>query len=334
MVSYSMAKKEIKVFIVIPTIRNLNFLENWGKAFSNCHLIIVEDRDKKTIKIPNLKAASVLYFNHQDIEKDLGKNSWIISRKNAGVRCFGFWKAYQMGADIIITIDDDCYPTESGFVEKHLDNLNFKLSTDWATTYPNPKWMYTRGIPYLVRNRLPTAISHGLWSGAIDLDAKTEIKLPRLLFLKPYPAIRQIIPRGYFFPMCSMNLAFKRKITPVMFFPMMGQKPDGRPWPYDRYDDIWAGLFSKKIMDHLGLGIVNGSPFIDHKKESKPKKNYQKELAGMKMNEILWKRVSEVKLTKTTPKTCYLELASKIKFPQNSYFQELKKAMVIWANLF
>jgi hypothetical protein len=119
-----------------------------------------------------------------------------------------------------------------------------------------------------------------------------------------------------------------------MFFPMMGQKPDGSNWPYNRYDDIWAGLFSKKIMDHLNLGVINGSPFVEHRKASKVKDNYQKEIKGMKINEILWKRVSEVKLTKNTPKSCYIELANKISFPKEKYFEKLREAMIIWANLF
>lgn len=322
------------IFVVIPTIRNLGFLKEWKNEFVNCHLVVVEDNGEKTINSNNLKFASVSHFCHANIEKDFGKNSWIFSRKNAGIRSYGFWKAYQLGAEVIITLDDDCYPAEKDFVEKHLANLKLRMPVGWQTTYPNPKWMYTRGFPYGVRDKFPIMLSHSLWSGAIDLDAKTETKLKKLLNERPYPPIRQIIPFGYFYPMCTMNLAFKREITLLMFFPMMGQRPDGAKWLYNRYDDIWAGLFSKKIMDHLKFGVVNGSPFIEHRKASKPKDNYQKELAGMKINEILWKRVNEVKLTKDTPKTCYLELAEKIKFPNNKYFQQLKKAMIIWANLF
>lgn len=329
-----MKNKVSKVFLVIPTIRDLKFLKSWGNNFGKCHLIIVEDRPKPKIKTKNLKVKSVHHFSWQDIDKDLGKDNWIISRKNAGIRNYGFWKANQMGADVIITLDDDCYPAENNFVEKHLDNLNFKTAEDWFPTYPDPEWIYTRGFPYSVRNGLPVVVSHGLWSGALDLDAKVESKLPKLLNKKPYPPIRQIIPFNYFYPMCSMNLAFKKEITPLMFFPMMGSDPQGNGWKYNRYDDIWAGIFSKKIMDHLGMGVINGSPFVEHKKASKPSTNLKKELAGLKINEILWERVKKVKLTRNTPKDCYVELAKEIRFPKKSYFQKLRKAMIIWANLF
>jgi reversibly glycosylated polypeptide/UDP-arabinopyranose mutase len=39
--------------IVIPTIRNLDFLEQWRPFFQPYHLIIVQDGDPtKTIKVP------------------------------------------------------------------------------------------------------------------------------------------------------------------------------------------------------------------------------------------------------------------------------------------
>ncbi len=323
-----------KVFLVIPTIRNLKFLESWGNSFNKCHLIIVEDRPKPEIEPKNLKARAVHHFCWQDINKDLGKNSWIISRKNAGIRGYGFWKAYQMGADVIVTLDDDCYPAEDNFIEKHLDNLNFKKAEGWFPVYPDPNWMCTRGFPYSVRNKLPAMVSHGLWSGALDLDAKVEVKLPKLLNKGVYPPIRQVIPSGYFYPMSSMNLAFKNEVTPLMFFPMMGLDPQGNSWEYNRYDDIWAGIFSKRILDHLGMSVVNGSPFVEHRKASKPVSNLKKESAGMKVNELLWKRVKKVKLTKNTPKECYIELAKKVKFPKSKYFERLREAMIIWANLF
>lgn len=329
-----MTKKETTIFVVIPTIRDLNFLKSWGKEFSKCHLIVVEDRDDSRIKIPNKNFLSITHYSRKDIDKDLGINSWIISRHNAGIRCYGFWKAYKKGADVIITIDDDCYQTTDSFVKGHLDNLRYKTPYRWTTTYPDPKWAHTRGIPYKVRNKGLVSISHGLWSGALDLDGRTESKLPHLLNEDKYPSIRQIVPLGYFYPMCSMNLAFTRKVVPLMFFPMMGEDPTGNAWPYNRYDDIWAGIFSKKIMDHLGLGVINGSPFINHKKASKPKENHKKEVSGMKMNERLWHLVDAVKLTKDNPKDCYIELAKKIKFPNSNYFKNLKKAMIIWSDLF
>lgn len=323
------------IFLVIPTVRTLDFLSEWKDEFKNCSLIIVEDHDEQSISLPAAdQFKEIFYYNHQHIEKDLGKDAWIISYGNAAIRSYGYYKAWQKGAKYIITLDDDCYPAESDFVQKHIDNLQFKAATNWIASYPSTKWNYTRGFPYQLRDQEQTAVSHGLWGGALDLDGQTEIKLKKLLTEKPYPSIRQVIPNGYYYPLCGMNLAFLAEATPVMFFPMMGLKQNGESWGFNRFDDIWAGVLSKKVLDHLHYATVNGSPFIDHRKASNPGSNFEKEKTGIKVNEDFWKWVDVVKLTKSTLKECYIELAEKAEFPDDPYFNSLRKAMIIWAELF
>jgi hypothetical protein len=73
---------------------------------------------------------------------------------------------------------------------------------------------------------------------------------------------------------------------------------------------------------------------VEHRKASDPGSNYQKEKSGLKINEHFWRWVDAVRLTKKTPKDCYIELAKKAKFPNTSYFNKLRQAMIIWANLF
>ncbi|OGY18913.1 MAG: hypothetical protein A2900_01255 [Candidatus Chisholmbacteria bacterium RIFCSPLOWO2_01_FULL_50_28] len=323
----------LSIFLVIPTIRSLDFLKEWDVEFKDCQIVIVEDHEKKEISIPSIPSQTIHHFSWTDIENDFGEKGWIFPRKNAGIRSYGFWKAFEMGADVIVTMDDDCYPTGTDFVQTHLENLSFKAPGDWFPTYPDPKFMFTRGFPYKMRNQMPVVVSHGLWSGVVDLDAKTLVKFPKLN-LPPYPPIRQFVPQRFYFPMCSMNLAFKRKATPLMYFPLMGESKDGTRWGYDRFDDIWAGIFVKKIVDHLGWSVVNGSPFVLHKAASDRLGNVRKERRGLAVNEWLWKRVDEVKLTKRTAAECYLELAEKLRLPKRRYFMKLRSAMIIWAQLF
>lgn len=323
----------MEAFLVIPTVRDLSFLGEWGDRLRNCHLVIVEDRPTKGAQIPRGKYRSISHFSWEDIARDFDKEEWIFSRKNAGIRCYGFWKAYKAGADIIITIDDDCYPTEDSFVKTHVANLSLAAPERWVPTYPHRDFIFTRGIPYSVRDKYPVVVSHGLWTNKIDLDAKTQLRQPDI-DLPAYPPVLTFIPQGYFFPMCSMNLAFRREVTPLMYFPLMGEDPSGKRWGYDRFDDIWAGIFAKKILDYLGLGVANGSPFVEHRKASDVKKNLVKERRGMAVNERLWRDVLAVELTKTRAADCYLELAHKISFPEAPYFTTLRRAMTIWARLF
>ncbi len=323
-----------KIAIIIPTIRNLDFLSVWKSEFADCLGIIVEDHKKKEINTPDKYFQRTLHYSWKDIDSALGKNSWIIPRQNAGIRSFGFLKAWEQKADIIITLDDDCYPIKNQkFLKQHIENLDLKAPVLWFPTYPHRKYFYTRGIPYSIRGKNEVVISHGLWSGVLDFDAPTHLVNFDLKMPLNFDFI-EFIPRNYFFPMCSMNLAFKSKVTPLMYFPPMGYDPAGKHWGYDRFDDIWAGLFAKKIIDHLDLIAVNGSPFVEHRKASNPFKNLQKEAKGIETNEILYKEVQKIKLVSNNPVDCYMELAQKTDFPKEEYFKYLKKAMKIWIKLF
>lgn len=323
----------MKVFVVVPTIRNLSFLSEWGKQFSSSTLIIVEDHEKKEIKPPCSVFKDIFHYAWDDIRSEFGSNEWIFPRRNAGIRSYGFWKAYEKGADVIITLDDDCYPAESEFVQKHLSNLAWRAPEFWSPTFPHPSYMYTRGFPYSVRNKKRVVISHGLWSNKMDMDAKTQLAIGEVN-IPAYPPIRQPVPAGHYFPMSSMNLAFTRDMVPLMYFPLMGTNPDGKPWGYDRYDDIWAGVFAKKIIDHLGLAAVNGSPFVEHRKASDPQVNLRKERKGMKTSETLWQVVDRLQLRANTPVRCYRELALGLQKLNQDYFKDLSNAMLTWMQLF
>ena len=323
----------MNIALVIPTIRTLSFLSAWKSLLSPCHLIIVEDHERKTITLPKTKFRSVSHYSWEDICHDFGTDEWIFSRHNAGIRSYGFWKAYKTGADIIITIDDDCYPVDEDFLQRHIAHLSLRAPTNWVGTFPHPDFLYTRGFPYTVRSGDPVMVSHGLWSNNLDLDGQTQKKYPRLN-IPSYPPLLSFIPKGQYFPMCSMNLAFRKEMTPLMYFPLMGNDPHGKSWGFDRFDDIWAGIFAKKIMDHLGYAVANGSPFVEHRKASDAEVNIQKEKTGLPVNENLWRWVDRVKLTKQTPALCYQELATAISFPHTRYFTKLREAMLIWSKLF
>ncbi|MDQ3008360.1 MAG: hypothetical protein M3Q81_02070 [bacterium] len=319
--------------LVIPTIRTLDFLSDWADQLAPVDIIICEDQPTKTLDLPQV-GKSITHYSWAEIDTELGSNSWIVPRRVSGIRNFGFWKAYHQGAEIIITLDDDCYPVPNHqLVEGHLRNLQLKVPTRWTNTNPDVRHLYTRGMPYGNRRQAPVMLSHGVWTNVLDHDGPTHLQ--HLEFTAEFAEhFLQIIPSGTYFPMCSMNIAFRREITPLMYFPLMGENKEGVKWGYDRFDDIWAGIFAKKIMDHLQYGAVNGSPLIEHRKASNPFTNLKKEAAGIEVNETLWEAVDAVKLTKNTPTECYAELASKVKFPKEEYFTKLREAMLIWSSMF
>lgn len=95
--------------IVIPTIRNLDFLEQWRPFFQPYHLIIVQDGDpSKNILVPD--GFDCELYNRNDVNRVLGPKSSCISFKDSACRCFGF---LVFKRKYIFTIDDDCFVSSS-----------------------------------------------------------------------------------------------------------------------------------------------------------------------------------------------------------------------------
>ncbi len=341
----------MKISVVVPTIRENSirrFIGEWEEVFDKykINLIIIEDNPIKSFEINKNLKFPIFHYSWEDIEKDLGKDSWIIPRRTSAIKSYGFWKAYQMKSDMIIALDDDCYPLENyiknfnknNFIKSHYDALfkNSYQEIKWVSTIRLKGNIRPRGLPYkqvediIDSNKI--ILNHGLWANIPDFDAITQLKFKKFPKIENY-FIQQIIPVGKYFPMCGMNLAWKRELTPAMYFMLMGKDKNEKSWGVDRFDDIWAGIFVKKICDHLGYRITSGYPVIWHDRASDPYKNLEKERKGIKINEYLWKYINEIKLTKSDFKTCYREIAEKLNIKIN-YFKKLKKAIATWSELF
>jgi hypothetical protein len=169
-------------------------------------------------------------------------------------------------------------------------------------------------------------LNHGLWSGVPDFDACTQLVARRMEISVAWSD--QTISRGQYFPMCSMNIAWRPEFTPAMYFLLMGPT-----YPFDRFGDIWAGVLAKRIADHLGLMVNSGSPGILHERASNVFENLAKESRGLSVNERFWRAVDSVVLTATTVQGAYAELADRLPL-DGAEFSELRRAMRTWAELF
>lgn len=343
--------KKPKVAIIVPTIREnslTDFLKRWEKELTiasksfDISLYIVEDNPESTFKISSKSLPYKLkHLSWKDIDQSLGKTSWIIPRRTDAVRSFGVYLAYQDNNEFFITLDDDCYPAYNDlnkpgyFVQSHVTAFTQFTSheTAWVNTIKKYK---PRGLPYgnmsvdrTIRN---VAVSHGLWINVPDFDAITALTTEKKSGFSDH--IQDIvIPEGKFFPMCSMNLAWKRDITPLMYFLLMGQDSQGNRYDFDRFGDIWCGLFVKKILDHHQLAAVSGSPYIYHERASNSFENLQKEAAGIKMNETLWRELEKIEFSSLNMKDSYKQLAAKLPQP-SQYWEKLAEAMLSWIDLF
>ena len=309
--------------LVVPTIREksiIEFLKCWNDVKDWDVTIVVEDNPEKTFQ-----SDVDFHYCWKDIEGDLKNLSWIISKRDSAIRSYGFYKAYQLGADYIFTIDDDCLPVDGvKFCEQHICNLE-----------STPKWCEsvlgyrTRGLPYKNLGKLENVkFSLGLWQGVPDFDAihmladnVSSINIPKT----------RVMPKNQYFPFCGMNFAFKRDVTPLAYFPLMGEG-----YTFNRFDDIWFGVICKKICDHLNYHITCGSPCVHHSKASNPFDNLIKEANGIKFNEEFWTIIENIQLQGVDPSTCMNEVGLFLEkqFKENIYIKKLGQAIQNWVSIF
>jgi hypothetical protein len=315
----------VKAAIVVPTIREPSihrFLEEWKQEFEGHQVIVVEDNPEKTFQV---SGKNVAHYSWAEIDDTLKDNAWIIPRRTDCVRSFGYLMAWRGEYDMMVTLDDDCYPAHPGFIEGHWDRLQgHAQSNAWVAT--GRGWV-PRGVPYGTTTRFDeTVLNHGMWTNVPDLDAVTQLQSMREG--RTFETVDQAIPRGAYFPMCGMNVAVKPKVIPAFYFLLMG-----RDWPYDRFGDIWCGVLLKRICDHLRAGVRSGPPLVEHQRASNVWANLRKESTGYEVNEDFWKAVDKVDLSGTTFRDCYAEIAQALPL-DGDYFAKLKEAMAIWAGLF
>jgi len=253
------------IAIVVPTIRPKSyegFIDTWMGWFD----------------VHNVKVVTVWDGVHpmvcgKTIKEVMGKYSDLIYNFNDGVRNLGFAyvQRFLPEVDTIITMDDDVEPS-GDTLNDHLDALERFVPTSWLSTTSE----YTRGFPYGVRTEAEVVLSHGVWEGVKDWDAPTQLVRgnPDVTFYKG------VVPKGVLFPVCSMNLAFKRKMIPYMY-----QAPMGPKIGLDRFADIWGGIEAKKDIDRLGWAAVTGYATVKHTRASNVFINLQKEVKGLAMNE-------------------------------------------------
>jgi reversibly glycosylated polypeptide/UDP-arabinopyranose mutase len=312
------------IALVVPTCRQSQlraFRSKWEKARFWDTLIVVEDAPARS------KGVDTQYhFAWPEIEQELGESAWIISRRDSAIRSFGFWMAYRLHCDHIVTLDDDCHPiTGQDFLGGHLKALH--ATPRWAESVLG---MRTRGLPYGDRGKLDgVMLSVGLWSGVPDLDAPYQLVKGSMTDFTP-PDESRILPRGQFVPICGMNLCFRREFTPLAYFPLQGQG-----WPYRRFDDIWFGVIAKKVCDHLGWLISIGRPWVRHTKASDVYENLVKEAPGISHNESFWRVIDAIDLSNTSSATAAMRrIGESLGRHEDTYMGALGAAIQAWVGLF
>jgi hypothetical protein len=342
----------MRIYIVIASVNELlnivSFKEQLIKNANEIKIIVIDEGDEK-IREKNRQILQGLQYEFYGPNE---RRSWfsarfgnnyekyltVIPEKCHAETSFGFLVAYEEGADVIIELDDDCfYANGHDLIRGHLNNL---FHDGGFIVYSNSKWyntienlvlncnllVFPRGHPYASETRVESYKSYswremktkkcvlnmGLWGGHPDIDALTILYNGGLDGRSSIKSIslkrdKVIVDKGAYFAICSMNTSFQRKIVPAFY--QLHMKAMG----IDRFDDIWSGLFIKKIADQLGDSICLGKPLVYHDKRPRSTfKDLKAELEGMIMNEVLWKIVDSLELSGKDYFECYSGLANGI----------------------
>jgi len=265
--------------IVIPTIRNneffSDFLDSWRNEFKGCHLIIVEDRNKKQLgrtlkKYSKKVGCTYQLIDHRDIDKDLGVDKWIIPRKTDCVRSYGYLLAQRNNPSFIVTLDDDISPQRN-----HIATFYNKL---FLERYPFKTFYNTMKGGVLPRGTYGAEVGcqvvHGVWANVPDFSAKEHST--KLNFKSDINSFNEgLIPVGAPFSFCGMNVAWKPEVTKYMYFGLQGGD-----YPIDRCGDIWCGyrLAKEKVE------VYTGRPMCTHNKASNLWTNMKKEKNAEEMS--------------------------------------------------
>lgn len=331
------------VCVVIPTNRPEQF-ELWLKSWENylvrngvSMIVLWDGENKADLGYPFPSSFDV--YDWADINKDLGKDAWIIPRHSDTIRSYGFLKAWEQGYDVW-TMDDDVrlpqgadpllsYELEE---EREKDITPYFSVGDMTNTSEE-----MRGYPYSLRHVNKTAVQYGGWSIVPDFDALKQIEHIGQKFVF-FPHVNTV-PKYQAVTGCIMNAFIPHRWIPAMYQLLMGHEE----YEVDRNGDIWSGLFMKKIADHLNEAVViNGMAQVDHIRASNPWESLKREASGYETNELLWEHLLERQPTRTnsadTPLKAYRELAKDLSFfpfkkINHLYPSQLREAMLTWCDI-
>ena len=365
-----------KYCLVVTTIGNGNFLDSYIKAIN---VEGVKD-DVEMIVIPDLKSPKELFEKCRMLQKDgfkivcptvaeqdeylssIGAIKGIIPYNSDNRRNIGYLMAYEKACDILISIDDDNFPIESGsFFENHsiVNNFISSQTVDSQNGWFNvcqlldvkPELTYPRGFPYRIRHKETEIkytqskgkihINAGLWLGHPDIDAISCLYAPAKV--SSFKGDSILLGNKTWSPVNTQNTALAGQSIPAYYFLRMGYPVMGLP--IDRNGDIFSGYFVQACTRHLGYQIRFGTPIVDHRRNSH---NYLKdltyELACIWLLEDITDWLHDVKLSGETYVETYLCLADLIEeqvekfkgfiWNENSrgYFHYIAYCMRVWIN--
>ena len=277
-----------------------------------------------------------------------------IQRRNIGILM-----AYENGADVVITIDDDNFVMNQDFVGAHsvvgqkLSLPTYASTSGWFNVcsqlecdhgvqfyhrgYPQKqRWAEASVFTACTQARHTVAVNAGFWLDNPDIDALTRMeRQPVVRGLKQPWTSNFALQPGTWSPFNSQNTSLMREVIPAYFLS-----------PYNgRYDDIWASYVLTRITEHFNHVISFGEPVV--RQERNPHdlwRDLDVERNGMIMTDDFCQALRDIDLRGTSYGECFAEIAAGLRQTwvegpkwtdsQKDWRIKLLEGMEIWHQVF
>jgi hypothetical protein len=203
------------------------------------------------------------------------------ARRNIGYLC-----ALEDGCEVLISIDDDNFPTDDDFVGVHSqtgacfdgailkDDEGFHNICEHLSFEPS-RQVFPRGFPFELRGKSNNAryiksdgivrvgVTMGLWLKEPDIDATTWLNGE--ILSKSYNSQERIVlEQSTWTPVNTQNTSVIRELVPAFLcVPMGWDVPGGK---IQRYGDIWGGYFLQALMEGTPYHVSFGRPLVEHRR--------------------------------------------------------------------
>lgn len=284
----------MNIALVMPTIHIPKVLATYRELGPDVQLIVVGDFKTPPETENYCKELGALYLGVKE-QKALGYAcsdiiGWnCIMRRNVGIL-----KALELGAEIVVNVDDDNMPMSQHYFEEVKDRLGEEGA---EFVYEGNGWFnlgdfanesfYYRGFPYSLRGKpscekgwkqqlVRPGILNGLISGDPDINATERLESNPSVKLYSFFGDLFIDPKSTWSPINSQNTAYVRELAPLSFvIPGIG-----------RYDDIWASYIAQRVMMQSDYHVMFGAPAVKQERnQHNVFKDLRDELYGMEKTE-------------------------------------------------
>ncbi len=252
--------------------------------------------DRKTPDSARLLAKEISEKGLETVYMDISfQNTWgkrypdfykRIPYDNETRRNLGYLSALEDGCEVLISIDDDNFPTDDDFIGGHActgstfegdlirEPVGFHNVCEYLTFTP-PRDIFPRGYPFSLRgghNNEETApakkgarigVTTGLWLDDPDIDATTWLngKVQSVAYTGKKT---QVLDQQTWTPINTQNTSVVRELIPAyLCIPMGWPVPGGE---IERYGDIWGGYFLQALIQGTKYHVAFGKPIVEHRR--------------------------------------------------------------------